>query len=56
LHGKEIPFCVASPLSLDTLVTSDKDVEDERSPLAANGGPAQGGLHSVQNDNAADAA
>jgi hypothetical protein len=36
----EIPFRVASPLSLDTFVKSDKDLEDERSPLAANGGPA----------------
>jgi hypothetical protein len=45
LHGKEIPFRVASPLSLD---------KDERPPLAADGGPAQGGLYYVQNDNVVD--
>jgi len=35
---------VASPLSLDTFVTSDKDVEDERSSLALSpcpGDPVQ---------------
>jgi hypothetical protein len=39
--GEEIPFRVASPLSLD---------KDERSPLAANGGLTQGRPRSARND------